>query len=70
LQRWCEHGGYEDGAEPEVLDVSVPTKEVIGAFASFLRWYADGRRGDPNARRKGGRKVSVCVLGGKQQTGA
>jgi hypothetical protein len=40
------------------LDISQPTGEVVGAFARFLKWYAEGRKGDPNAARKGGRKVS------------
>lgn len=57
MQRWCESGGYIDGAEPIDLDVSKPSEQVVGAFARFLKWYADGRQGDANAARKGGRKV-------------
>jgi hypothetical protein len=65
LQRWCENGGYIEGEAPIDLDVSQPTDEVVGAFARFLKWYAEGRKGDANAARKGGRKV--CVWGGLMQ---
>ncbi len=58
LQRWCQRGGYEPRARPIELDISEPTGEVVGAFARFLKWYAEGRKGAPNATRKGGRKVS------------
>jgi hypothetical protein len=61
MQRWCENGGYIEGAEAIELDISEPTEEVVGAFARFLIWYANGRKGDPNKQRKGGNKVCVCV---------
>jgi hypothetical protein len=57
VQRWCENGGYISEAGPIELDISKPTGEVVAAFARFLKWYADGRKGDKNAARRGGRKV-------------
>lgn len=61
LQRWCQNGGYIEGEAPIDLDISKPSEEVVGAFARFLKWYADGRKGDANAARRGGRKVSMPV---------
>jgi hypothetical protein len=58
MQRWCENGGYIKGHAAIEVDISTPTPEVVGVFARFLKWYADGREGDPTHKRKGGRKVS------------
>lgn len=59
LQRYLAKGGYEEPfTSASGLDVTKPTPGVVGVFAKFLRWYADGRPGDSSNQRKGGRRVS------------
>lgn len=57
VQRWLANGGYKDPRHPITIDFTEPSSDVIGAFANFLSWYANGRQGDPSKARKGGRKV-------------
>lgn len=57
LQRYKQNGGYKAGQAPIDVDLSKPTPEATGTLARFIKWWADGRPGDPLNRRRGGRKV-------------